>query len=150
MLMKKQGVWKVGKAGSRDLQVARKLLSGSKLPIDGLHQAEFWSVRDGMGAVIGVAGLETWGKQGLVRSVVVEERYRRSGIGKALVERVLQEASGKGLVELYLITETAPRFFETFGFVSIERQEVKGRVLDSVEFREACPQTAPVMRLCLS
>jgi amino-acid N-acetyltransferase len=135
---------------SADLGSAMRLLSDSELPTDGLAQTELWCVRHGLpSAVIGIAGLEVWGRQGLVRSVVVRHDQRRSGVGKALVECVLAAASTKNLTELYLITETAPGFFGRFGFESLERRQVSGEILNSAEFRGACPDTAPVMRLAL-
>ncbi|MGD1055313.1 MAG: hypothetical protein ABR867_04430 [Nitrososphaerales archaeon] len=61
----------------------------------------------------------------------------------------LKEAKARGLDELNVLTETAPNFFARFGFKSVERTSVKGNVLDSIEFREVCPDTAP-MRLVLN
>ena len=141
--------WRVAKAGPRDLKNARRLLEASELTVDGLEETELWCVRGESGGLIGIAGLETWGRQGLLRSVVVDGKYRKSGVGKALVEHVFEEASSRELAELFLITETASRFFERFGFTPFERKKVSGKVLNSVEFREACPETAPVMRIVL-
>lgn len=142
--------WKVERAGSKDWNSARRLLSDSGLPTQGLEKAELWCVRDVEDRVVGIAGLETWGRQGLLRSVAVEGRYRKGGMGKALVERIFKEAKVRHLDELYLITETAPDFFEKFGFTSYGRENVKGKVLDSTEFKGACPETAPVMKLTLN
>jgi amino-acid N-acetyltransferase len=144
----KPQAWKVEKASPEDSRAARQLLSDSELPTEGLEDTELWCVREGS-RVIGAAGLEIWGRQGLLRSVAVDRRYRESGVGNALVKHVSKEASAKGLSELYLITETAPRFFERFGFEPFERKKVEGMVLNSVEFRGACSVTAPVMRLTL-
>jgi amino-acid N-acetyltransferase len=145
----KAQTWRVGKPDTKDLKDAKRLLSESELPVEGLEEAELWCVKGQSGGLIGVAGLERWGTQGLVRSVAVDGGQRRLGVGKVLVERVLEEASVSNLAELYLITETAPRFFEKFGFTPLERKNVKGDVLNSVEFKGACPDTAPVMRLKL-
>jgi amino-acid N-acetyltransferase len=147
--MNKQAEWKTERVGSSELKSARRLLLGSGLPIQGLKETELWCVKDREGHLIGIAGLETWGKQGLLRSVVVDQLNRNSGMGKALVERVLKEAKANGLDELYLLTETAPNFFARFGFKPVERTSVKGNVLNSIEFREVCPDTAP-MRLALN
>jgi amino-acid N-acetyltransferase len=141
--------WKVVRAEPEESSSARSLLSGSDLPTQGLDETELWCVRDGAGRVLGIAGLETWGEQGLLRSVVVEEDHRRDGVGSALVERIIKEANARGLAELYLITETAPLFFQRFGFNSFDRKNVVGPVLGSIEFKEACAETAPVMRLAL-
>jgi amino-acid N-acetyltransferase len=141
--------WEVVRAELEESDSARRLLSGSDLPTQGLDETELWCVRDGAGRVLGIAGLETWGEQGLLRSVVVEESHRKDGVGSALVERVIKEANAKSLAELYLITETAPLFFQRFGFDSFDRSDVVGPVLNSIEFKGACAETAPVMRLAL-
>jgi amino-acid N-acetyltransferase len=138
----------IERAQSRDLEPVRRLLSESKLPLEGLEITDLWCAKDRMGRLIGAAGLETWGKQGLLRSVVVDSRNRHAGIGGLLVKRVLGEAKARNLDELYLLTETAPRFFAGFGFRQVAKRTVKGRVLDSVEFREVCPETPP-MKLVL-
>jgi len=141
--------WKVERANADCLESARKLLTEADLPVQGLEQAELWCAKDSTDRTIGLAGLETWGKQGLLRSVVVDSEHRGSGVGKAIVERVLREAKAKGVDEVYLLTDTAPRFFERFGFKPVARMRIKGRILESVEFREVCPTTEP-MKLVLS
>lgn len=141
---------RVEKASAKDLQSAKSLLKASELPVQGLEETEVWCVRDAKGRVIGVAGLETWRTQGLLRSVVIEDDHRNEGLGTMLVKRVIAEAGAKGITELYLITETAPCFFQKFGFSPFDRKRMEGDVLNSIEFREACAETAPVMLLRLT
>ena len=138
--------WKVEKVTVAERQSARMLVTACGLPREGLDDAELWCVKEQGGRIIGVAGLETWGRQGLLRSVAVDEGRRKGGVGTSLVRRVIGEARKKRLREVYLITETAPLFFERLGFGAIDRSRVTGDVLNSVEFKEACSETAPVMR----
>ena len=126
-------------------QQARKLISASGLPRGGLDDADLWCVIGERRRIIGVAGLEAWGRQGLLRSVAVGIGNRNAGLGTSLVRHVIAEARKKKLSEVYLITETAPSFFERLGFSAIDRSRVRGGVLKSFEFEEACPATAPVM-----
>jgi amino-acid N-acetyltransferase len=149
-LRKKLKARKVEKMEAKDLSAAQELLSKYDLPTDGLDETELWCVRRDDRGVIGIAGLETWERQGLLRSVVVESNYRKSGVGRALVEHTLEEAMKRHLVELFLLTETASHFFGGFGFKPFKRKNVTGDILRSAEFREACPDTASVMRLALS
>jgi amino-acid N-acetyltransferase len=141
--------WKAEKVKKAGAQAARKLVSASGLPRGGLDDAELWCVRGEHGRIIGVAGLETWGRQGLLRSVAVDKERRKAGVGTSLVRQIIAEARKKRMSEVFLITETAPLFFERLGFKAIDRSRVRGGVLDSVEFTEACPDTAPVMRMDL-
>jgi amino-acid N-acetyltransferase len=147
--MSRAATWRIDKVTSSELKSARKLLLKSDLPTQGLEEAQLWCAKDKAGRVVGVAGLEIWGRQGLLRSVVVKAENRQGGVGKALVKRVLKEAKARNLAESYLLTETAPNFFSKFGFKHATRSSVRGNVLNSVEFRKACPDTAP-MKLILA
>jgi amino-acid N-acetyltransferase len=141
--------WKVEKVKKAERQSARKLVTASGLPRGGLDDAELWCAKGEGGRVLGVAGLETWGRQGLLRSVAVDKDRRKEGVGTSLVKQIIAEARKKKMSEVFLITETAPLFFERLGFNAVDRSRVRGGVLDSVEFKEACSETAPVMRLDL-
>jgi amino-acid N-acetyltransferase len=146
-----QGVksWKVAKTKKAETMAASELVSASGLPIAGLEDAELWCVKEDGGRILGVAGLETWGRQGLLRSVAVRQDHQKARVGTTLVRQVIAEARKKKLHEVYLITETAPLFFERLGFIAVDRSRVTGNVLNSVEFKEACSETAPVMRMDL-
>lgn len=100
-------------------------------------------------AVIGCAGLEPYGDLGLLRSVAVRATARGSGLGRELVARVTAAARGLGLRELFLLTTTAPRFFEALGFEPLPRSSVPPQIAESWEFRVGCPQTALPMRLAM-
>ncbi len=141
--------WKATKVKKGESKAASQLLSASGLPIGGLDDAELWYAKEEGGRIIGLAGLETWGRQGLLRSVAVRKGRRKAGVGTSLVRRVISEARTKGIREVYLITETAPLFFERLGFSAVDRSRVTGDVLNPVEFKEACSETAPVMRIDL-
>jgi amino-acid N-acetyltransferase len=100
--------------------------------------------------VVGTVGLEPYGGCALLRSAVVDREDRGSGIGEALVRRILDHARDQGIAEVFLLTTTAERYFPRFGFAPIARDDVPGEIRRSVEFREACPASAVVMRAVLS
>ncbi len=141
--------WDVERADPIDFTATKRLLVESGLPTQGLKETEIWRVRDETQEIVGISGLEIWGRQGLLRSVAVRTKSQRVGVGRALVEHTIAEARKKGIQELFLITETAPAFFERFGFKHLKRVNVKGEVLNSIEFKEACAESAPVMMLPL-
>lgn len=140
---------KVQKAGNAERTQASALLTTCDLPLDGLEETELWCVKGSGRRLVAVAGLETRGEQSLLRSVAVEKEHRNSGVGGRLVSEVLAAARSRGVKEVYLITESAPLFFRRFGFRNFARERVKGDVLQSAEFRGACPESAPVMRIVL-
>jgi amino-acid N-acetyltransferase len=104
-------------------------------------------VADAGDSLAGAIGLERYGPGALLRSAVVRPDDQGTGIGAALVRAVLDRARDAGLREVYLLTTTAERWFPRFGFTRIEREQVPDAVRESVEFREACPASAAVMRM---
>jgi amino-acid N-acetyltransferase len=78
-----------------------------------------------VGRVIGSVGVERYGLSALLRSLAVAPEYRGQGLGRALVERPLQEAREQGVKRIVLLTETAPEFFPKFGFRHIAGEETE-------------------------
>jgi len=95
--------------------------------------------------LVGVAGLEICCNDALLRSVAVRPEWRSHGVGRALVTRAIADAEARGLRALYLLTTTAERYFPSFGFRTIARDEVPAEIRETAEFREACPASARVM-----
>ena len=137
---------KIRKAINRDLDVVERLLTESGLPVDGVKEnfSSFVVAEEG-GRIIGTVGLEKFGSVALLRSAVVSEGHRGGGVGRRLVERILQFAENDGIEELFLLTTTAERYFPRFGFARTTRSAVPPAVKASAEFQGACPDTALVM-----
>ncbi len=133
-----------------DQKFIHTLLSSFKLPLDGLEGTKLWVLQSGNGGILGVAGLEVYGGQGLLRSVAVVNSRHSQGYGTEIVNHVIGEAKKMDIKDLFLLTTTAPEFFKKFGFKQESREKVGGGIADSVEFQSACPKTAVLMRLTLS
>jgi N-acetylglutamate synthase-like GNAT family acetyltransferase len=133
-----------------DLAAVEQLLTASGLPLDGVANALPTFVVAERGAeLVGVAGLEVCCENALLRSVAVRPEWRSHGVGRALVNRVIADAEARGIHALYLLTTTADRYFPSFGFRNIARDEMPADVRVTAEFREACPESATVMcRAC--
>ena len=129
-----------------DLPAILELLAASKLPRAGIedHVASTLVARADSD-VVGSAALELYGSAALLRSVAVATRLRGRGLGAALTVAALDLARRSGVRTVYLLTETAGRFFPKFGFAAIARAEVDPVVLESPEFTTACPKSALVM-----
>jgi amino-acid N-acetyltransferase len=106
---------------------------------------DFVVAEDGDTAV-GVVGLEVYRESALLRSAAVEEGWRGSGVGRALIDRALALSKERGVRDVFLLTTTAEHYFPQFGFACIGRESVPEAVRASAEFQGACPSTAVVMR----
>jgi len=137
---------KIRRAKNSDLSAVESLLTASELPTDGVR-ANFsgFVVADDNGAIAGAIGLEKYGSVALLRSAVVAPDHRGTGVGRKLVEQLLERAEEAGVDELYLLTTTAENYFPRFGFTRTTRATVPDALKASAEFRGACPDTAVVM-----
>lgn len=134
-------------AQAADLPDIRALLQSADLPQEDLTQAhlqDFLVLRES-GALVGVAGLERHGADGLLRSVAVAPGRRGGGLGAGLVAAVEAQARTAGLRALYLLTTTAADFFARHGYRRIERREAPAPLQASREFSALCPSTATCM-----
>lgn len=131
-----------------DLPDIRVLVADAGLPLDGLGvvPTDFFVARED-DAVVGTAALEHHSGHGLLRSVVVAESHRGSGIGTRLVAAAERAARDAGLAGIYLLTETAEDFFAARGYRVIARDAGPAAVMSSVEWSEACSVNAVPMSL---
>jgi protein-tyrosine-phosphatase/N-acetylglutamate synthase-like GNAT family acetyltransferase len=138
-------------ASADDRGAIERLLVGAKLPVDGLSAqfpAGYAVVRGGGGgAIVGVAGLEVFGRSGLLRSVVIEPFARGTGVGRALVADRLAAARLAGLDGVYLLTTTAADYFARHGFVAVERAALPGELAASSELGASACASAAAMAL---
>jgi amino-acid N-acetyltransferase len=133
-----------------DLAEVGELLLRSGLAADDLDriQGDLVVARTGS-AVVGCAAVERHGAYGLLRSVAVDERFRRTGLGRRLVEAAIERASRRGLQALYLLTESAQHFFAKLAFEAVERSELPEPIQRSDQVTRQCPSHAQAMRLRL-
>jgi amino-acid N-acetyltransferase len=137
---------RVRAAAPADLAAVERLLTASALPLDGVQEALADFVVAEVGKdVVGVAGLEVCCDNALLRSVAVADAWRSRGLGRALVTRLISDAEARGIRALYLLTTTAERYFPSFGFREIARDNVPADVRETQEFKTACPASAVVM-----
>ncbi len=133
-------------ARPEDLAAALTLLEDAGLPVAGVDEwFEQFIVAEHDGTLVGVAGLEVHGSDGLLRSVAVAPEWRSRGLGGALTSRILSQCERMNLSAVYLLTETAERFFPRYGFMRIERDQTSDAIRQSAEFRELCPASSAVM-----
>jgi amino-acid N-acetyltransferase len=112
------------------------LLQAQELPVSDItdeHLEHFFFVRSD-GSLTGLVGLELYGANTLLRSLVVGENARSKGLGSALVEHAEQYAGSKGVRSIYLLTTTAEAFFKRVGYERIDRSRAPSSIERTREF----------------
>ena len=135
-------------ARPHDLGGALDLLGRSELTEQDVAErwGHYFVVREDDGRVVGVAGLEVHGEDGLLRSVAVDPEYRGQGLAASLVEAALERAKRLRLRAVYLLTTSARGSFARRGFADCPRDEAPAAIRESWEFRTGCPSTAALMK----
>src|SRR5579862_8329589 len=111
------------------------LLSAEKLPVNDLPDVlENFMVAIKNGEVTGTIGLEIYGSYGLLRSLTVKPDSRNEGTAGKLLGRIEELSASKNIKSIYLLTETAPEYFEQKGYMRITRAEVPSEVQAASEF----------------
>ena len=127
-------------AVKNDLAEISSFLEANGLPASGVEKCveSFVVAENKTGSWVGIAGLEVYGRSGLLRSVAVDKRFRGMGQGRALVDAVLRNAKSKNIEMVYLLTDDAEQYFTGLGFEVVDREDVDEAVKASVEFGDMC------------
>jgi arsenate reductase len=141
----------IRRACDEDFTEVSGMLQSAKLPLEGVrdHWRSFLVGESG-GSLAGAIGLEVYGREGLLRSLVVRQTARNCGLGGALVTELLLQARRAGLAHVFLLTTTAADFFSRRGFVRIRREDAPSSLLASRELQDACPSSATLMHIDLA
>jgi len=121
-------------------------LEAAGLPTDDLHEPgrRFFRFEDDAG-LIGYGGLEHVGSDVLIRSIVVTDGRRSSGLGAAILSWLEAEAAWLQATGLYLLTTSASAFFQRQGYVVLPRSAAPTAVAASRQFSALCPASAAFM-----
>jgi amino-acid N-acetyltransferase len=141
---------RIDRATASDTPAVEALLAAAGLPLEGAAEALSTGVvaRDGE-HLAGAAAVERYGEAGLLRSVVVAEPLRGTGLGRELVVAAEELARADGIGELYLLTETAAGWFPRLGYVVVPRDEAQAAVGASIEFTLVCATSGVPMKHAL-
>lgn len=95
-------------------------------------------------------GFETYGTDGLLRSLVVVSTYRSKGVGVAVLRVIEAIAAEQGIARFHLLTTTASGFFEQQGYAVNQRDSAPPLIFQTEQFRGLCPGSACYMCKALS
>ena len=80
------------------------------------------------GRIAGCGALEIFTESlGEIRSLVVDDAFKGQGLGKLMVERLIEEARTLGLTRLMALTYV-PEFFHTLGFTTVPKDTLPEKV----------------------
>ncbi len=123
-------------------------LTSGGLLVDDLDEPgrRYFALLDSDRGIVGYAGIESCGDDAvLLRSVVIDPEFRLKALGRRLVELTMAKVSVAA--EVYLATTSAAPFFESFGFVAVQRDQAPKRILSTRQLSGLCPASATIMRL---
>lgn len=124
-----------------------QLLQGENLPVTDLPASlDNFFVTMENDKVIGAIGLELYTDCGLLRSMIVSRDHRNKNIASGLIRKLEEFARTSGINTMYLLTETADKYFERQGYQKINRDDVPEELKVSSEFSHLCPATAFLMK----
>jgi N-acetylglutamate synthase-like GNAT family acetyltransferase len=94
---------------------------------------------------VGFGGLEIYGYDALLRSVVTLPPLRQVGLGAAIVARLEAEACARRCQGIYLLTTSQADFFVRLGYATCARDNVSESIRTSRQFTMLCPSSATAM-----
>jgi N-acetylglutamate synthase-like GNAT family acetyltransferase len=133
---------KIGERGALS-----KALAKAGLPTDDLEAPGhwFWRFETADQVPVGFGGLEFHGEDALLRSLVTLPPLRRRGIGSAMVTLLEREAAFLGCRVVWLLTESAGKFFDRLGYAKCDRAVVPQSIKETREFAVMCSGDAHVL-----
>jgi N-acetylglutamate synthase-like GNAT family acetyltransferase len=129
-----------------DREDAKVALQAAGLPTDDVTDRDvslYAFVKDGH--PVGYGGLEHFGPDVLLRSIVVLPNFQGRGVGQSAVAALLKMAEEAGAARAYLLTTNASSYFERLGFVSIQREEAPQAIRESRQMASICASSARLM-----
>jgi amino-acid N-acetyltransferase len=121
-----------------------RLLQSSSLPTSDLSAVDMkdFFYAGPATAPVGIVGLQLFGADALLRSLVVTPASRTRGLGQLLVEHAEQHARERGAATVYLLTTTAEAFFRARGYVVTPRDSAPLAIRSTPEFAGLCPASS--------
>jgi amino-acid N-acetyltransferase len=122
-------------------------LRKANLPADDVTApaALFWRFSTDDDVPAGFGGLEVYGADALMRSVVTLPPLRGRGIGAVIVAALEVEARLAKCWSVYALTTTAQPLFEKLGYEKLDRSEAPATIRGTTQFSSLCPDSAALM-----
>ena len=122
-------------------------LRDADLPINDLSESgrSFFTFSTLAGVHLGYGGFEQYGRDVLIRSLVVVSDQRGKGIGRNVLAVLLREAFDAGARTGWLLTMNESAFFEKSGFKPVSRDAAHASILATRQATDLCPSSAVLL-----
>lgn len=121
-----------------------------KTPAQLYNNLRDFIVVDVDGRIVGCAGLKiTWRDLAEIVSLAVAPQCQGRGLGRRLVEPLIQDARALGIPTVFALTYQIP-FFTKFGFEIVPKTVLSQKVWQDCQFcpkQACCDETAMVLKL---
>lgn len=137
-------------ATPEDLKTIQALLRSNNLPFEdcGDHLSNFIGISQDK-QIIAIGGFELVGQFALLRSVAVDPEFRRLGLAASLIDNRLSQLRLLKVEAVYILTETAEKYFSLLGFEIVGRDNLPVEIQTTQQCQTLCPASAIAMRLAL-
>ncbi len=90
---------------------------------------DFWVVLDPTGRVVGCAALHIvgWDNLAEVKSLAVDKKFQKRGLGALLMRSLLEEAAGLEIEKVFALSYQ-PKFFKKFGFKTVSKSKLPHKI----------------------
>jgi amino-acid N-acetyltransferase len=127
------------------------MLPRSLMDIYGSLRDFFIYQRDGEEEIIGICAMSIiWENLAEIRSLYVDERRRREGIGRKLVEACISEAITLQLFRIFTLTYQHD-FFRKLGFADVDRATLPEKIWSDCfrcsKYPDFCDEVAMILEL---
>jgi N-acetylglutamate synthase-like GNAT family acetyltransferase len=136
LIRHRHGAWRLRRAPGQ-LQQLQQLLDGYSFWASGRSQRELSRMLSGSQAVVsawqgrGLVGFGRATSDGVFRAVlwdvVVAAEHQGQGLGRRIVEALLQAPALQGVERTYLMTTNSSGFYEQLGFMAVDSQRLMRR-----------------------
>lgn len=111
--------------------------------------AYFIKLLDNSGRIVATGGLEPRRENAALRSLAVSDAIRGQSVGAALLAVLERLAMQRSLNQLFLLTETAARFFSAHGYLPADRNSAPRQIRQLPQFESLCPDSATCLAKAL-
>lgn len=131
-----------------DIPAMKRLLKKGDLHTEGIerHIEHFLVAEENRnGEVVGTAGMEVFGSNGLLRSLAVSSETGNAKLGLELLRIMLAFARKKGVRNLYLLSGRSHQLFDLFGFEQLDWEQVPEELKESSHLQQYQPERMCIM-----